>query len=48
MPSYVVDFGGWLYVEAADEDQAFSVANAELSRYLNDYEIVNVEEPDNA
>ena len=46
MTKYAVDISCWIYVDAETEDEAFNLATAELGRYLEDYEIVNVEVAD--
>lgn len=46
MPSYTVDYGGWIVVDAADSEEAFALVHEHLAHILDDFEIVNVEEND--
>lgn len=44
MPSYTVDYGGWMVVEADSSDAAFDLVYEHLAHLIDDFEIIGVEE----
>lgn len=43
MPSYMVDYGGWVVVEAAGSNAAADLVYEHLAHLIDDFEIRNVE-----